>query len=89
MIMVIAFLLSFFVVAASPYKQRLEVKARQQSTLWIYGDSISYYFHERIKNKRLCRRVFETCGNTYNWIYPKTMYEMVSLLYFIRCGVLQ
>ncbi|XP_066921499.1 uncharacterized protein [Clytia hemisphaerica] len=49
---------------------------RNHSTLWIYGDSISYYFYKRLKKTSLCTDVFQSCNNTYNWIYPKKLYEM-------------
>ena len=54
-----------------------EVSSTNRSTLWIYGDSISYYFYKRVEEEKICNGTFNKCGNTYNWIYPKILYEMV------------
>ena len=62
----------------SSLKEKKEKQRQKFSTLWIYGDSISYYFHYRLQKTHLCKRVFGICENTYNWIYPKTLYEMVD-----------
>lgn len=53
-----------------------------QGVFWVYGDSLSYYFYESITSpmRRLCFSVFKECNNTYNWIYPKTLYELVSVI---------
>jgi len=56
--------------------QKKQKKHRNHSNLWIYGDSISYYFHKRLENTDLCSRIFKQCKNTYNWIYPKALYEL-------------
>ena len=46
---------------------------------YIYGDSLSYYHYLDVKgvNRTLCTEVFQSCSVSYNWIYPKTLYEMV------------
>ena len=38
--------------------------------LWIYGDSIGVFFSDSIKRRSLCKSVFNSCNNTYNWVYP-------------------
>lgn len=47
---------------------------------WVYGDSLSYYFYVSITSpaRPLCTDVFKECNVTYNWIYPKTLYELVG-----------
>lgn len=52
-----------------------------RGVFWVYGDSLSYYFYMSVNNpmRRLCSSVFKECNNTYNWIYPKTIYELVSI----------
>jgi len=52
-----------------------------RGVFWVYGDSLSYYFYMSVNNpmRRLCSSVFKECNNTYNWIYPKTLYELVSI----------
>ncbi|KAJ7379664.1 hypothetical protein OS493_014068 [Desmophyllum pertusum] len=51
-----------------------------RGVFWVYGDSLSYYFYESIVSpmRRLCLTVFKECNNTYNWIYPKTLYELTE-----------
>ena len=48
-----------------------------KGNLWIYGDSISYYFYRSVEDKLLCKKIFRKCMVTYNWLYPKTLYELV------------
>lgn len=47
---------------------------------WVYGDSLSYYFYVSITSppRPLCTDVFKECNVTYNWIYPKTLYELTE-----------
>ncbi|XP_065666023.1 uncharacterized protein LOC101240934 [Hydra vulgaris] len=63
-------------LASASLKEKKEKQRQKWNILWIYGDSISYYFHYRLQKTHLCKKVFNICGNTYNWIYPKTLYEM-------------
>ena len=54
---------------------------------WIYGDSLSYHFYESFSKNQaeFCQNTFKMCNVSYNWIYPKTLYELVSLLFpFIK-----
>eukprot|EP00794_Sanderia_malayensis_P010106 gene10106-11141_t len=48
----------------------------RMGNMWIYGDSISYYFHKSVENNLLCTKIFKKCMVTYNWLYPKTLYEI-------------
>ena len=50
----------------------------RKGNLWIYGDSISYYFYQTVEHKVLCKKIFRKCMVTYNWLYPKTLYDLVS-----------
>ena len=50
----------------------------RKGNLWIYGDSISYYFYRSVEEKLLCKKIFRKCMVTYNWLYPKTLYDLVS-----------
>ena len=47
---------------------------------WIYGDSLSFYFYESFSKtqREFCDTHFKMCNVSYNWIYPKTLYELVS-----------
>ncbi|XP_068696464.1 uncharacterized protein [Montipora capricornis] len=51
-----------------------------RGVFWVYGDSLSYYFYESITSppRPLCTDVFKECNVTYNWIYPKTLYELTE-----------
>ncbi|XP_020625642.1 uncharacterized protein LOC110063029 [Orbicella faveolata] len=51
-----------------------------RGVFWVYGDSLSYYFYMSVNSpmRRLCSSVFKECNNTYNWIYPKTLYELTE-----------
>ena len=62
-----------------------------QGIFWIYGDSLSYYFYESFSETRrqFCETYFTMCNASYNWIYPKTLYELVCsfLLEYSGCNV--
>lgn len=61
-----------------------------KGVFWVYGDSLSYYFYESLNfpmSQSLCFKIFEKCNNTYNWIYPKTLYELVS--FWLICSRIQ
>lgn len=62
-------------LGSSSFKTRRKEKSNNKGLLWIYGDSISYYFYHRLRIRRICRKIFNHCKNTYNWIYPKRFYE--------------
>ena len=51
-----------------------------QGIFWIYGDSLSFYFYESFSTtqRQFCVTNFKMCNVSYNWIYPKTLYELVS-----------
>jgi hypothetical protein len=51
-----------------------------EGIFWIYGDSLSFYFYESFSKTRrqFCDTHFKMCNVSYNWIYPKTLYELVS-----------
>jgi len=51
-----------------------------RGVLWVYGDSLNYYFYQSITNppRLLCLAIFKECNCTYNWIYPKTLYELTE-----------
>lgn len=51
-----------------------------EGIFWIYGDSLSYYFFESFSKAKaqFCTTSFKMCNVSYNWIYPKTLYELVS-----------
>ncbi|CAH3121487.1 unnamed protein product [Porites lobata] len=59
-------------------KQHDHVTGR--GVLWIYGDSLSYYFYKSLTQpgRLVCSTVFKDCNCTYNWIYPKTLYELTE-----------
>ena len=38
-------------------------------TLWIYGDSVGDFFYKSIIRQPLCKKIFQRCNNTYNWVY--------------------
>lgn len=39
------------------------------TTLWIYGDSVGDFFFKSIIRQNLCKKIFQRCKNTYNWVY--------------------
>lgn len=41
----------------------------KEGTLWIYGDSVNVFFAQSLKQRKLCREIFEDCKFSYNWIY--------------------
>ena len=43
---------------------------KRNGTLWIYGDSLGFRFHQSLSGKPLCIKIFEYCIRTYNWVYP-------------------
>ena len=62
---------------------------RRQGVLWIYGDSISYLFHNAVANTPLCKQLFESCDRTYNYLFPVDdqidAMKTYSCKYFSRC----
>ncbi|XP_031569462.1 uncharacterized protein LOC116303964 [Actinia tenebrosa] len=63
----------------SPLSKGTSRHAVGKGTFWIYGDSLSYYFYEALisdPKRTLCSKVFKSCSVSYNWIYPKTLYEV-------------
>ncbi|CAB3981814.1 REDUCED WALL ACETYLATION 1-like [Paramuricea clavata] len=51
-----------------------------EGTFWIYGDSLSFYFYESFSKtqQHFCETHFKMCNVSYNWIYPKTLYELTE-----------
>ena len=43
--------------------------AGKLETLWIYGDSVGDFFYKSIIRQPLCKKTFQRCNNTYNWVY--------------------
>ena len=43
--------------------------AGKLQTLWIYGDSVGDFFYKSIIKQPLCKKIFQRCNNTYNWVY--------------------
>ena len=43
--------------------------AGKLETLWIYGDSVGDFFYKSIIKQPLCKKIFQRCNNTYNWVY--------------------
>ena len=46
-------------------------QSRPLSTLWFYGDSLTYLFQKSCKKHPLCTKVFQNCELTYTWTYKK------------------
>ena len=44
-------------------------QAGKLETLWIYGDSVGDFFYKSIIRQPLCKKTFQRCNNTYNWVY--------------------
>ena len=42
----------------------------QSGMLWIYGDSLGRHLFSSVKNRPLCKLLYNKCGNSYMWIYP-------------------
>ena len=44
-------------------------KYTKSGTLWITGDSVSTSFYKSLMTRPLCTSLYETCGNSYMWVY--------------------
>ena len=42
----------------------------QSGTLWVYGDSVGLRLFNSVKDRPLCKSLYNKCGNSYMWVYP-------------------
>ncbi|XP_057303260.1 uncharacterized protein LOC130640746 [Hydractinia symbiolongicarpus] len=45
-------------------------KHKQNTTLWVYGDSLGLRYYSYLKKRFICTDFFKNCKVTYNWVYP-------------------
>jgi len=64
-------------------------RKRQNSVLWIYGDSVSSQFYHQVKFNPLCRILFQRCMYSYNWLYSLENYNSTLKRYVRRNTTLE
>ena len=52
------------------YNGSLSSSYSRSGTLWVYGDSLGVRFSGSISSRDLCKKLYTSCKNSYNWLYP-------------------